>query len=157
MIHYYTLIGQTPVPCDDLLEWARWFEENDRTVMRTRILGLCEVSTVFLGLDHGLPFRLDGPPVLFETAVFWLGEDQWEMARCSTWSEAEEQHRRLCMEVARPRRVLVFIRRTFRDAIKAAKDDWRSAWRELRGIEPSEIEVLVQRLRNQVHRYGGMW
>ena len=52
------------------------------------------VSTVFLGLDHNWG---DGPPLLFESMIFWPDNpdlDQ-QMARYSTWHEAEQGHERL--------------------------------------------------------------
>ena len=52
MSDYYELIGQTVVPVSGVLEWARTFEAADRRVAHTRVLGMCDVSTVFLGLDH---------------------------------------------------------------------------------------------------------
>ena len=57
-------------------------------------------STVFLGLDHR--FIDDGPPLLFETMIFGGDgdKDQW---RCSTWEQAEAQHRR-AVELVRRRR-----------------------------------------------------
>jgi hypothetical protein len=67
----------------DLLTWALWLETADRVVLqasidrrgRTRELpfrrhtrgGGCEVSTVFLGLNHAFA---GGPPVLWETMIF---------------------------------------------------------------------------------------
>lgn len=109
----YILIGQTPVACPDLLEWARWFEDADRRVFETHV-GPYWVSTVFLGLDHSFGH---GPPVLFETMIFldtpeaqrrpgeslmeWsarkgaLGEGD-ELVdyqrRAHTWLEAETEH-----------------------------------------------------------------
>lgn len=41
----------------------------DRVLARTEV-GWLTVSTVFLGLDHGL---YDGPPVLWETMIFGRG------------------------------------------------------------------------------------
>jgi hypothetical protein len=77
------------VPVDDLLEWGRWFQTADRHVARTDLPG-CEVSTVFLGLDHSWG---GGPPVLFETMVFGGPFDQAQ-ERYSTWAEAEAGHAR---------------------------------------------------------------
>jgi hypothetical protein len=91
---HYTLIGQTAVPEDDLLTWARWFEEADRRVMQTK-LGPFWVSTVFLGMDHGWG---RGRPVLFETMIFFLGDGFWQ-DRCSSWEEAEILHGCACMQV----------------------------------------------------------
>ena len=85
-----------------LLEWAKWYEANARTVMKTRLevteenrflmkektLGFTEVSTVFLGLDHN---HFGGRPLLFETMIFG-GEHEGELTRCSTWEEAEAMH-----------------------------------------------------------------
>jgi hypothetical protein len=64
----YILIGQTPVPCEDLLKWGRWMQSADRFVLRTVVGEWC-VSTVFLGLDHQFG---DGPPILFETMIFLI-------------------------------------------------------------------------------------
>jgi hypothetical protein len=63
----YILIGQTPVPCEDLFEWGRWMQNADRVVLSTTV-GEWRVSTVFLGLDHQLGDG--GPPILFETMIF---------------------------------------------------------------------------------------
>lgn len=87
----YVLVGQTPVPEPNLLKWAYWFETADRQVARTE-LGSGLVSTVFLGLDHNHSRR--GPPILFETMIFADGGEIVDMWRCSTWLEAEEQHKR---------------------------------------------------------------
>jgi len=93
---YYTLIGQTPVACDDLLEWARWFETVERRVRLTRV-GPYFISTVFLGLDHQWG---QGPPILFETMIFIEGcaGDHHSFldyqTRTSTWLEAERDHAR---------------------------------------------------------------
>ena len=64
-----------PVPCDDLIVWGRRFESAQRSVARTPLILRdleIEVSTVFLGIDHS--FGDDGPPVLWETMVFGLGD-----------------------------------------------------------------------------------
>jgi hypothetical protein len=92
---HYRLVGQTPVPCDDLIEWAQAFEPSNRRVRLTRI-GRFRVSTVFLGLDHNWGF---GPPILFETMTFVDdGIDAEGMNerddRYATWLEAEAGHQR---------------------------------------------------------------
>lgn len=48
-----------------------------------------EVSTVFLGLDHGFT----GRPLLFETMIFGKGDEDGYQIRCSTWDEAVEMHK----------------------------------------------------------------
>jgi hypothetical protein len=93
-MRYYTLDGHTPVPTDSVLEWGMAFEKSDRIVAKTRV-GECEVSTVFLGINHRWD---DGPPLLFETMIFGGPHDQYQ-TRSSTWEEAEEQHRAACATV----------------------------------------------------------
>lgn len=101
----YILVGQTPVLCEDILEWARWFENAaSRIVRQDRLFkGEVLVSTVFLGVDHSFNLVLgeDGPPILFETMTFdklnLLPEVQ---QRCSEWLEAEAQHRAVLTKVS---------------------------------------------------------
>lgn len=87
---YYILDGHTPIAVDDVLEWARWFEENidARRVTRTEFANGSYVSTVFIGIDHAFG---SGPPLLFETMVFGGRADGWQ-DRYSTWEEAEVGH-----------------------------------------------------------------
>ncbi len=94
---YFILDGREVVPAD-LLTWALWFQEHssDRIVAKTRI-GELEVSTVFLGLGHR--FGSQGPPLLFETMVFGLPDDQEICERCSTYDQAEVQHAQACLEM----------------------------------------------------------
>lgn len=67
-----------PVPDDDVIEWARWLQ-NNRRVAEDFVFGEdgSYVSTVFLGVNHNFG---DGPPVLWETMVFG-GPHHEEMAR----------------------------------------------------------------------------
>lgn len=115
---YYILVGQTPVPvepCDPytpegrkgLLEWGRWFEHADRHVARTVLsLGLCEVSTIFLGLDHNYAFT-PNDPILFETMAFWRPcASSSHQVRCSSWLEAEQQHAAIVRECQRLRVII---------------------------------------------------
>ena len=83
---YYKLEGRTPVPCALFVEGWR----GDRRVAEAHV-GFCYVSTVFLVVNHSFD---DGPPLIFETMVFPRGtsEDLW-CTRCSTWEQAERQHR----------------------------------------------------------------
>lgn len=88
----YMLRGQEPVLCNDLMEWATWFETADRHVAKTVVEqhgeNAAKVSTVFLGLDHAFG---DGPPVLFETMVFG-GDDDGYQRRYRSWAEAALGH-----------------------------------------------------------------
>lgn len=145
---HYVLIGQTPTPEEDLLTWADWYETFDRQVKRT-LLPWCEVSTIFLGLDHNHSF-LNGQPILFETMVFWPHNDCYECRRCSTWSEAEAMHAFMVADVTRPGPFFAWLKRAWSDTISAAKDDWRSAWQALQGIEPDEFELSLLRMKEFV-------
>lgn len=101
----YILDGHTPVPTDDLLTWGRWMQTADRQVALTSYDTGMTVSTVFLALNH--QWHAGGPPVLFETMIFGLGEDQ-DCERYSPWAEAEAGHRRWCAwvqaQLPRPQR-----------------------------------------------------
>ena len=82
--------------------WAEMMESADRVVGNTMI-GETRISTVFLGIDHGLDASR---PLFFETMVFGgpLDQAQW---RCSTWEEAEAQHREVVKQVTRAQLVRV--------------------------------------------------
>lgn len=59
--------GHTPIPISHTLEWAMWFENNDkRRVANTSVNGW-NVSTVFLGIDSDY---FSKKPMLFETMIF---------------------------------------------------------------------------------------
>lgn len=81
-------------PMDDIVEWSRRFELDDRIVAQTQI-GHVLVSTVFLGIAHG--HDAQGRPLLFETMVFKGPMDgrQW---RWATYKEAQEGHKRVLDE-----------------------------------------------------------
>jgi hypothetical protein len=122
MLDHYVLIGQTPVECE-LLEWAEAFETMDRHMAKSSLFDLCVVSTVFLGLDHSFG---DGPPLLFETMLFWEDEGGNEQTRCSTWLEAEEQHARMVKYAGSPTAVLAYCKRM----LSSWWDDACRSWRE---------------------------
>lgn len=66
---YYILENKKVVPVDDVLIWARFFENNKNRRVGWRILvDGTTVSTVFLGIDHAL--INENIPVLFETMIF---------------------------------------------------------------------------------------
>lgn len=90
----YILDGKKAVPCSDLIKWGKWFETAGRKVARTKI-GEIEVSTAFLGIDHGFD---GGTPLLFETMVFGGPLDE-EMERYTTWQDAEEGHKHWVQKV----------------------------------------------------------
>jgi hypothetical protein len=90
MLAHYILVDRQPVKEPDILAWALWKGFNHaECVVAQEHVGELFISTVFLGLDHNWARR--GPPLLFETMVF-SGKAALGQRRCSTWSQAEEQH-----------------------------------------------------------------
>jgi hypothetical protein len=89
---HYILIDRVAVAVD-LDTWSKNFSTIDRSVCKTEIGGM-KISTVFMGLDHN--YRLDGPPILFETMIFGDIEDTGDQWRCSTWMQAEAMHQKAC-------------------------------------------------------------
>lgn len=81
---FYKLVGRKVFP-GDMTEAANVGKNN--TVERTNI-GKVEVSTIFLAVNHGWGEH----PILFETMIFG-GPRNDETYRCSTYGQAEEQHR----------------------------------------------------------------
>ena len=95
MTDRYILDGKTPVPCEDLVEWGKWYRNNReaRRVARDVISGKL-VSTIFLASDHAVYELGESGPLLFETMVFADETNHQDiyMDRCSTWEEAEAMH-----------------------------------------------------------------
>lgn len=87
----YILEGDQPVATDDILEWARWFEQADRVVAKDEI-GKIRISTVFLGIDHN--FGNSGPSVLWETMIFGGEHDEYQ-ERYTSRIDAENGHLRV--------------------------------------------------------------
>lgn len=100
---WYILDGRTPVEEPDVAKWNEWFTTANRTVRKDKAtvtlggdpIGLVEVSTVFLGLDHAYGF---GPPILFESMIFG-GPLDGDCDRCSTWDAAEQMHEKMMERV----------------------------------------------------------
>jgi hypothetical protein len=88
---YWKLDGHTPVPATSV-EFGAQFEKPEVRRVAYDEIGAVNVSTVFLGLDHS--FRLQGPPLLFETMIFGLDDENEYQWRYSTWDEAEAGHAR---------------------------------------------------------------
>ena len=100
-----------PQPCEDILEWGRWFQTHDRVVKQDYVEGerttaahtsISEghgvgVSTVFLGLDHN--YTGHGPPILWESMVFGTALDG-EMRRYESKEAAIRGHEELLAMVS---------------------------------------------------------
>lgn len=86
-----------PIEEWDYFAWGRWMEANhDARVVAKTSIGSAEVSTVFLGLDHG--FVREGPPILYETMVFGGRLDE-ECVRYATRAEAVAGHEAICERI----------------------------------------------------------
>lgn len=96
----YILDGDgQPLRCDDVVAWGYWYETNRHTtrrVARDTVVPGCEVSTVFLALDHR--YGDDGPPILWETMVFG-GPLDGEQDRYTSLADAKAGHAAMCARV----------------------------------------------------------
>lgn len=91
--NYYVLNEDHSVKPAELLEWAEFFEDHKkRIVKQERFLGM-RVSTVFIGTDMAF---FGGPPQVFETMIFPGSGPAADMYcdRYSTWDEAVAGHAR---------------------------------------------------------------
>jgi len=83
------------IPCEDVIKWGKWFEDNRsrRILCRTYLTPEVYVSTVFLAMDHG-SLHPDDKPILWETAVMGLkGAEEFEgYGRYETREEAIKGH-----------------------------------------------------------------
>ena len=86
---HYILNSDGTLRIVPLLEWVAWFETAERHIGNDFLDGGLHVSTVFLGIDHN--FRLNGPPLLFETMIFGGPHDQYQ-DRYATKDEALAGH-----------------------------------------------------------------
>lgn len=90
----YILEGHTPVVCEDIIKWSKWFEQTFKESVSKRILAQTsfhngvKISTIFLAMDHNWS---GGPPILFETMIFGGHRDMYQV-RYHTWDEAMEGH-----------------------------------------------------------------
>jgi hypothetical protein len=88
---WYKLIAGEIVPAEDVFDWHLWAMKSapDCRIALTH-LGDCEVSTVFIGLDHNDTSE-PHTPVLFETMVFGSVNNYYR-ERCCTLDDAMRQH-----------------------------------------------------------------
>ncbi len=90
-LHYILDENNNPIPEDDDIKWAKFFEDRTKRTIARTIMGKYAISTVFLGIDHG--YLPESPPILFETMVFVSGDDSGIFQeRCSTYEDAVSQH-----------------------------------------------------------------
>ena len=71
-----------------VLEWGNLFEKMDDRIVAVSKVGDCDVSTVWIGMDHRFDPNDGGEPLIYETIIFGLGEDDEYLVRYSTREEA---------------------------------------------------------------------
>ena len=91
--HYILDANNHPKQVGDLIEWAKWYSNEAARRVGSDTDGEFTVSTVFLGLDHR--FGSQGPPVLWETMVFGI-ENEEPCERYTSHAEAVAGHKRFC-------------------------------------------------------------
>jgi len=89
MSRKYVLIEKKPYPVSDVIKWGKAFEKDSRRVAKTQV-GNVDISTVFLGIDHG--WGDNEEPILFETMAFDTKGDEKMCWRYATWDEAVKGH-----------------------------------------------------------------
>jgi hypothetical protein len=96
MSDFYDMHGM-PI---SLERWAELFEQTEqRKLAVTDVFddGRCEVSTVWLGLNH--QYGLGQPPLIFESLVFYADGGTSSMQRYATRELALEGHAALVAEL----------------------------------------------------------
>ncbi len=96
----YILKGKKAVVEPNILKWARWMEKESRRVAFDTAPDDIKISTVFLGIDHGM--GMSKKPILFETLVFRPLPDGFmedlDGERYHTWEEAKRGHDKFVMK-----------------------------------------------------------
>jgi hypothetical protein len=95
MSTHYVLTKDKKVKGCGLKEWAAFYEQTDSRKIARTVVGKVVISTVFLGIDHGFD---GGKPVLFETMVFGIDDDELQYRYC-TWDKAVKGHNIVVDEV----------------------------------------------------------
>lgn len=92
---YFVETGDGGVRVADLSEWSAMFEDTDGRRVARDTDGVRDVSTVFLGLEHGRD--PNGQPYLYETMVFRAGStDDLDCERYITRGHALAGHAAMC-------------------------------------------------------------
>jgi hypothetical protein len=81
----------------DVDEWSRLHRDIDQIVVGRTTFGAVELSTVWLGIDHGFGPSFGNPPIIFETMTF--GPEPWDsrlLDRYATEQEAIAGHEHWC-------------------------------------------------------------
>jgi hypothetical protein len=102
----YILEGKTFRRARSLDEWGEFMSLEGKVPLYRHVgrdyfyiggVGYCNLSTVFLGLDHGFPVigNEHSNPVLFESLIFGGDSLNDSMKRYTSWGDAEQGHIRI--------------------------------------------------------------
>ena len=102
---YFRLDEGLNVVPTTLQEWCKGIESRDRIIAQNIILedmteGGLMLSTVFLGLEHGLDEQ--GKPLVFETMILTPNSHDVFCQRYATYAEAKNAHETLLEKVRDP-------------------------------------------------------
>lgn len=89
-----------------VMEWTALYEKDENRHVAETVIGERRVSTVWLGIDHAFG---NGPPLIFETMVFYAGDDPFAFSR--TCVELREELREIdqcCMRYSTKAEALLF-------------------------------------------------
>jgi len=93
---WYILDGKEPVAVEDVSEWSEWMKTDGNKRIGKKTIDGVEISTVFLGLDHGFGGK---NLILFESMVFGGSHDDYQ-ERYSSYDLAVQGHNRICKMVS---------------------------------------------------------
>jgi hypothetical protein len=87
---YYLLDGKEIIKTEDVMEVEAFLSDVNKRKVAHTLFDDCEVSTVFLCIDHNF-LRKNEEPILFETMIFGGEHDSFQR-RYFTYDEAEKSH-----------------------------------------------------------------
>ena len=92
MSMWYILDNNNKPVAKPALEATDWLRDNpNRSIVKQDTIDDIDVSTVFLGLDHSMPWFVDKTPLLWETMIFGGEHDQYQ-ERYTSYEDALKGH-----------------------------------------------------------------
>ena len=92
---YYYLVGKEIHSTNDVLKWGEEFEKTEKRIVARTSFGETDISTVFIGIDHGGIYEPNVAPLVFETMIFG-GVANYYCDRYETWKQAVQGHINAC-------------------------------------------------------------
>lgn len=132
------------VPTKNIENWGAFMEDRSKKIVRKERIESFLISTVFLGIDHGLPVLYEQSkykPILFETMIF-SDTDDWFSDVCErycTYDEALACHKVIVTVV----KYYIISKASFdkwRGYNKKLKKNWRTAFASMLRAYRSRME-----------------